>query len=170
MPDSLEEGTDEPQGSSRRVLLGATAGIAGLMGAMVAVPVGQLFAAPLLERATGESENWVPTGVMADEVGTTPMPVEYDYQHREGWYEATKTRRVVVSQPEPGKFVVLDTECTHVGCGVIWQPEEQRFFCPCHAGVFDAAGNPVSGPPPTPLKQLSARKSDLNGQLEVKES
>jgi len=29
----------------------------------------------------------------------------------------------------------------------------QDFFCPCNNGVFDADGNPVKGPPPTPLAQ-----------------
>jgi Rieske Fe-S protein len=47
----------------------------------------------------------------------------------------------------------FSTTCTHLGCQVHWKPEEKTFFCPCHDGVFDADGNPVSGPPPTPLVQ-----------------
>lgn len=47
----------------------------------------------------------------------------------------------------------FSTTCTHLGCQVHWKPEEKIFFCPCHDGVFDADGNPVSGPPPSPLAQ-----------------
>jgi len=47
----------------------------------------------------------------------------------------------------------FSTTCTHLGCQVHWKPEEKTFFCPCHDGVFDADGNPVSGPPPAPLAQ-----------------
>ncbi len=45
----------------------------------------------------------------------------------------------------------FSTTCTHLGCQVHWKPKEKTFFCPCHNGVFDSDGNPVSGPPPTPL-------------------
>ena len=37
--------------------------------------------------------------------------------------------------------------CPHLGCRVHWEAAEQRFFCPCHRGVFDADGKAVSGPP-----------------------
>ncbi|MDA1000327.1 MAG: Rieske (2Fe-2S) protein [bacterium] len=47
----------------------------------------------------------------------------------------------------------FSTTCTHLGCQVHWKPEKKIFFCPCHDGVFDADGNPVSGPPPSPLAQ-----------------
>lgn len=50
-------------------------------------------------------------------------------------------------------YRALSTTCTHLGCHVYWEPENNRFFCPCHEGVFDVNGNVVSGPPPAPLRQ-----------------
>ena len=41
----------------------------------------------------------------------------------------------------------FSSTCPHLGCKVHWQAEEERFFCPCHNGVFDADGVAVSGPP-----------------------
>jgi cytochrome b6-f complex iron-sulfur subunit len=41
--------------------------------------------------------------------------------------------------------------CTHLGCIVKWLPDTREFFCPCHAGRFDANGTVISGPPPLPL-------------------
>lgn len=44
-------------------------------------------------------------------------------------------------------FVALSSTCPHLGCQVHWESQNVRFFCPCHNGVFDPAGQPVSGPP-----------------------
>ena len=44
--------------------------------------------------------------------------------------------------------------CTHQGCEVRWRPELERYRCPCHQGMFDAAGQPLSGPPARPLRVI----------------
>jgi cytochrome b6-f complex iron-sulfur subunit len=41
--------------------------------------------------------------------------------------------------------------CTHMGCTVAWQEATRRYACPCHAGLYDAAGRPLEGPPPRGL-------------------
>ena len=56
-----------------------------------------------------------------------------------------------------GDIRAFSTSCTHLGCQVHWKPGDKTFFCPCHDGVFDADGNPVSGPPPTPLAQTPVK-------------
>ena len=48
---------------------------------------------------------------------------------------------------ETGDFIALSSVCPHLGCQVNWEPQNDRFFCPCHNGVFDAEGNPQEGPP-----------------------
>ena len=44
-------------------------------------------------------------------------------------------------------FRAFSSVCPHLGCKVHWEADNERFFCPCHNGVFDADGEPVSGPP-----------------------
>jgi len=44
-------------------------------------------------------------------------------------------------------FVALSSTCPHLGCQVHWEGQNERFFCPCHNGVFDRDGVGVSGPP-----------------------
>ena len=44
-------------------------------------------------------------------------------------------------------FVALSSVCPHLGCQVHWEGHNDRFFCPCHNGVFDPDGRPLSGPP-----------------------
>jgi cytochrome b6-f complex iron-sulfur subunit len=48
---------------------------------------------------------------------------------------------------EAEDFVALSSVCPHLGCQVHWEPHNDRFFCPCHNGVFDPTGKAVSGPP-----------------------
>lgn len=52
-------------------------------------------------------------------------------------------------------------KCTHLGCVVYYQPDEQRWHCPCHEGNFDAVtGQVVSGPPTRPLGRIDVEVRD----------
>jgi len=44
-------------------------------------------------------------------------------------------------------FVALSSTCPHLGCQVHWEQPNERFFCPCHNGVFDPSGKATGGPP-----------------------
>ena len=51
--------------------------------------------------------------------------------------------------------VAFSQKCTHLGCVVFYQPEEERWHCPCHEGNFEAAtGDVISGPPTRPLGRI----------------
>ncbi len=56
---------------------------------------------------------------------------------------------------QDGHIRAFSTICPHLGCRVAWQENQQRFFCPCHSGTFDADGKVVSGPPPRPLDEFA---------------
>jgi nitrite reductase/ring-hydroxylating ferredoxin subunit len=44
-------------------------------------------------------------------------------------------------------FIALSSTCPHLGCQVRWEGQNDRFFCPCHNGVFDLSGKAIGGPP-----------------------
>lgn len=46
-----------------------------------------------------------------------------------------------------GDFIALSSTCPHLGCQVHWEFQRQRFFCPCHNGIFDRTGKGIGGPP-----------------------
>lgn len=53
------------------------------------------------------------------------------------------------------EFVAFSQKCTHLSCAVIPKPEENSFYCPCHAGRFDLrTGAPTAGPPRRPLTRI----------------
>jgi len=56
----------------------------------------------------------------------------------------------------------MSTACTHLGCTVYWQKDNQEFYCPCHAGRFDKDGNVIAGPPPAPLETYHTEIDDDN--------
>ena len=62
-------------------------------------------------------------------------------------------QRVLLIRNPDGSLRSIRTVCTHLGCAVFYRPALNQFECPCHQGVFDGEGNPISGPPQRPLEQ-----------------
>ena len=67
--------------------------------------------------------------------------------------------RIVIARRQPGDaaeaFIALSSVCPHLGCRVFWEPQNDRFFCPCHNGAFDAEGQATEGPPAKEGQRLS---------------
>jgi Rieske Fe-S protein len=74
-------------------------------------------------------------------------------------------RRGGDGSPRSDDFIALSSVCPHLGCRVHWEPHNNRFFCPCHNGVFDPAGKPVSGPPKAAEQELSRYPLKVEGGL-----
>ena len=66
-------------------------------------------------------------------------------------------KAVIVIRGASG-FKAFSASCTHLGCLVKWDRENQELICPCHAAVFDADGRVVSGPPPSPLPAYKVKE------------
>jgi len=64
---------------------------------------------------------------------------------------------VIVVRKREG-YSAFSASCTHLGCLVKWDVAAKDFKCPCHAGVFDANGQVVSGPPPKPLPPYAIKE------------
>ena len=82
-------------------------------------------------------------------------------------YETPQGAKVTVTRRGEGNstddFLALSSTCPHLGCKVFWEPQNARFFCPCHNGVFAPDGSPKSGPP------ADANQSLLRYPLEVRD-
>jgi Rieske Fe-S protein len=80
----------------------------------------------------------------------------------------------ILVKREGDEFVAFNSTCPHLGCKVHWLPDEGRFLCPCHNGIFDADGVAISGPPGDAGQVLTrvAMKVDTDARivyLEVKD-
>lgn len=62
---------------------------------------------------------------------------------------------------DENKWVSFSAVCTHLGCTVQYQHDQQRIYCACHGGVYDPqTGKNIAGPPPRPLSQFTVRVED----------
>ena len=131
--------------SRRRFLAASVAGAIGVALAGAALwPIGEYLA------PTG--------GGMEEEKVTIPRSqVGVGQAH----YFNFRGRPAVVLQPDPGQFIALSVVCTHLGCVIKWQQDQQFFLCPCHAGKFSKTGQVLGGPPAGPLPSYPvAAKAD----------
>ena len=70
--------------------------------------------------------------------------------------------------PTVNDFLALSSVCPHLGCRVQWEAHNNRFFCPCHNGVFDPDGQAVSGPPAAENQRLSRYSLEIvDGSLYI---
>ncbi len=54
--------------------------------------------------------------------------------------------RVGVYRNENGKLHIIRGTCTHLGCALRWNKDENSFDCPCHGSRFDINGNILNNP------------------------
>ena len=74
-------------------------------------------------------------------------------------------RTFIIKKVAEGTIEAFDAACTHAGCPVRWNETDQKFFCKCHGGIFDAQGLPLAGPPKKPLNKLTVEKRDITQEL-----
>ncbi len=60
-------------------------------------------------------------------------------------------RRIGVYRAKDGSLWGTEARCTHLGCGVEWNPLERSWDCPCHGARFNVAGEVLDGPAFRPL-------------------
>jgi cytochrome b6-f complex iron-sulfur subunit len=68
---------------------------------------------------------------------------------------------------EDGGFLAVSSKCTHLGCAVPWDKEQQKFVCPCHASEFDISGNVLRSPAPRALDLFKINIFNKNIQVDV---
>jgi Rieske Fe-S protein len=140
----------------RRLLRRLGAAVGAFFTVLFGIPAGATVLDPVLRRGAGA---WAEAG--AADTLEEGVARRFTYEVRAGW----ETRKQVGFLVREGKTIVaLSARCTHAGCTVRFR--DGRFHCPCHAGVFALDGEPLEGPPETPLARLETRVE--NGRVQVK--
>ncbi|MCP4140038.1 MAG: Rieske 2Fe-2S domain-containing protein [Chloroflexi bacterium] len=62
-----------------------------------------------------------------------------------------KEGRFFLSRLDDGSFLALWQRCTHLGCSVPFEEDEDQYHCPCHGSLFDKLGVVTGGPAPRPM-------------------
>lgn len=161
---SIEEDTGSSLVSRRTFLSYAMGAMASFMGIVAGVPIIGYLGGVFL--AKGRSQ-WVKLGRIEQFAGPAPQSAQFTLAQQDGWVEGREARSCWVIR-EGSKLAVFNGRCTHLGCAYSWQREGEyadRFFCPCHNGIYDRGGYVVGGPPPRALDRLETKVEE--GELSV---
>lgn len=80
-------------------------------------------------------------------------------------YKTPAGADVAITRRSEQDFIALSSTCPHLGCQVHWEQANERYFCPCHNGAFDAEGQPQSGPPKADQTPLLRYPLAVEGDL-----
>jgi len=149
--------------TSRRTFLAQVIGACvAFLTALLGIPAIGAAVGPALKR---DESQWLSLGNPDAFQEGQPRGVNLTVVRRDGWIESTDIKGVWVVRQPGNQFAVYNGRCTHLGCAYSWQPDQQQFTCPCHAGVYGIDGKVLAGPPPRSLDVLQTRVE--SGQLQA---
>jgi Rieske Fe-S protein len=128
-----------------------TAALAGGATILTGVPLATYVIAPATKKGTGK---WIDFGAAEELPQNNFQMLSYEFMVKDGWLVLPRRGFVWAKSERDGRIKVFSSTCTHLACNVIWNPESGSFECPCHSGRFNAAGEPVAGPPTRRLTAL----------------
>lgn len=147
--------------TKRRDFLEAAA-LSGIVVLVTGIPLASYVIAPALNKGIGK---WIEFGTEESlSLGTVTMRT-YDFMAKDGWLVLPQRGFIWIRSEPDRRLTVFSSTCTHLACSVVWRETEKIFECPCHSGIFDAEGRPISGPPRRPLEVLKHKIED--GKLMV---
>ena len=139
----------------RDFIKGTAVAISGLIGALIGIP----SIIYLLSPSLGVEENSDSINLGSLENYPIGIPTRFDFTLTKvnGWERTATNYGLYVVRKSENEVRVFSDICTHLGCRVSWHPDQEHYISPCHDGHFDIVGNVVSGPPPRPLDEFTAR-------------
>ncbi|MCP8616689.1 ubiquinol-cytochrome c reductase iron-sulfur subunit [Salirhabdus salicampi] len=142
---------DKKNQVSRRQFLNYTlTGVGGFMAAGMLAPMVRFAIDPVLKADT--TGDFVAV-VEVDKITTEPQRFSFTVEQVDAWYESEVEQVAWVFKQEDGSVLALSPICTHLGCRVGWNEKEDqypdRFYCPCHDGLYYKDGTNVPNTPPT---------------------
>jgi Rieske Fe-S protein len=152
MCPSPDISTEDP--ARRRFLSGTIAVIQGAIGATLAFLLGGAVVSPAFGR---KRSTWWPAAALDDLPDNEPTPIAIRVTREDGYSQVVERQVVFLVKTGATDVTALSSTCTHLGCRVSWNADEQALKCPCHGGVFDRTGGVKAGPPPKPLARLATR-------------
>ena len=142
--------SNERQTSRRGFIITAGASLAAAYGLFAA------FMARFLYPKASTAEKWTYVST------TSNIPTDEALVYRTPGGAVVNIAR---SAEDPNQMIALSSTCPHLGCQVHWEPHNQRFFCPCHNGVFDPSGRAIAGPPADAGQSLLQYPVKSEGEL-----
>lgn len=153
---------DGDTGPRRGFLKAATGGIAGLVGALAAIPGLGFLAHPLRAKTVTGADQPIRVAAPDDVKPGKPLRASVVGQFHDGWLRIDQMKlgaAWLVRTPE-GRVQAFSTVCPHLGCGIDWDEKSGQFECPCHKSGFGLDGRCLYGPSPRGLDELQVVTTD----------
>jgi glycine/D-amino acid oxidase-like deaminating enzyme/nitrite reductase/ring-hydroxylating ferredoxin subunit len=75
----------------------------------------------------------------------------------EGGVLSSGLRKIAVYRDYDNSLRAFSAVCTHLGCIVKWNSDEQSFDCPCHGSRFAVDGTVINGPAKSDLAKIKIK-------------
>ena len=135
---------DHPKRPRRRRLLGW---LWALFGFLAVIETGWLTVSILKSRKKGtarsKQDRFIDAGLVSS--------------FKPGEVKAIPEAMLFLACLEDGSFLGLSKTCTHLGCTLTWNDEQQQFVCPCHGSTFARNGIVLNSPAVRPLDYYPVR-------------
>jgi cytochrome b6-f complex iron-sulfur subunit len=129
-------------------------------GSITGVALGALY--PVVKYFIPPSSGGTGSGVTAkDALGNDVIVSQFLAEHNAGDRTLAQGLKgdptyIVVKGDQTISNYGINAVCTHLGCVVPWNANEDKFKCPCHGSQYDATGKVVRGPAPLSLALVHA--------------
>jgi Rieske Fe-S protein len=147
---------DEKKEVSRRDFMKIAIGaVGGLIGLGYGIPAIAYVITPAAAKT--QAQQWIQLGAVSKIELGTPTLFKVNFTRQTGWIVNQEELSIYVITEDGREFVAMSNVCTHLGCRIRWVADQNKYFCPCHNGIFDKQGKVVSGPPPRPLDRYQTK-------------
>ena len=82
---------------------------------------------------------------IAKQALTHPKAVEEDVKAGEGKLISCDGEKLAAYN-DGRRLHKVSSKCSHLGCELVWNPDEKSWDCPCHGSRFSADGEVLNGP------------------------
>ena len=107
-----------------------------------------------IKKPTGD--DWISLGSLDTYPIDSPTLFNFTLTRVNGWERSSQSYGAFILR-KPDQTIVFSDVCSHLSCRVGWDPENQEYYCPCHAAFFDKDGEVKSGPPPRPMDRYDIK-------------
>ncbi|MBO0939155.1 Rieske (2Fe-2S) protein [Fibrella sp. HMF5335] len=115
------------------------------------------------------------SGCIREAIEKAPDAVDFTVNWNQSPYSNLKTKGgyfvekgVIVAQTQAGAFVAVEATCPHQGTTLVFQNNNNRFYCPLHQSAFSTTGALQNGPAASNLKQYTVSVDQTTGDVRVK--
>src|SRR3954468_19136178 len=106
----------------RRFLARVITSIHAAIAATLGVVLGGTVLSPLFGK---QEENWLRAGTLTNLPEHDPLPVTLRVAREDGYNQVVARKNIFLIRAGEGQVIAIDSTCTHLGCPVHWDADEQ---------------------------------------------